>query len=112
MRQAACREGRPVAQPIAHILIGEPPQGAQERNEQQGRLGLRPAALLLDLKVRAAGSDDRSGARPDDTAEAYAACGLAMSASMCKAGASQACARWYADGATGACLFTRVVIMC
>ena len=35
-RQAARQgEGRPVAQPVAHILVGEPPQRAQERDEQQ-----------------------------------------------------------------------------
>src|SRR2546421_7337592 len=44
-RQAAGQgEGRPVAQPVPHILIGESPQGAQERDEQQRCFAVGPRA--------------------------------------------------------------------
>src|SRR5437763_13208159 len=44
-RQAAGQgESRPVAQPVTHILIGESPQGAQERDEQQRRFAVGPRA--------------------------------------------------------------------
>ncbi len=47
VRQPASeREGGPVVQPVVDILIGESPEGAQERDQQQGFLavGTRRAA--------------------------------------------------------------------
>src|SRR5437764_611388 len=44
-RQAAGQgESWPVAQPVTHILVGESPQGAQERDEQQRRFAVGPWA--------------------------------------------------------------------
>lgn len=87
------RRGRPRHQPIMQILGGRTPQRAQQREEQQG---LHTVDGRLPPTVR------QAHGRPTQRQQAQAP--HCLSASRGSAGPAFPCARWYADGGTGAML--------
>ena len=103
-RQPAGRgERRPGHQPVAHVLQGEPPEGAEQRYQQQGGVGVHAGRAAGPL-----GQGHRAAQGASRTASWHNAsrCRVStiMRASRCSPDLCLANARWYAGGGTGAVL--------
>lgn len=96
-------EGGPGAQPVVDVLIGEPPEGADQRDQQQG---------LLAVDARCAtgacgqGGRQRRWARRTARPQRSSRCSVVtrVRAMQCRARGCFCSARWYDGGGTGAVL--------